>query len=57
MLNDLLWQTEFRNSIHQYAAGHMQRLKDRDLIAFLGQIARTGQSGRPGTNDRDLMSI
>ena len=35
-------KTELRNAVDEHAAGGVERLKDGDLIALLGQITGTG---------------
>ena len=47
LLHDGLGQTELGNAVDQHAAGQMQGLVNRHLIAQLRQIARR-RSGRTG---------
>ena len=46
--DDGLGQTELGNAVHQHAAGQMQRLEHRDLIALLApdRRRRSGPRGR-----------
>ena len=58
MTNHLsLGQTKFRDSIDKHAAGPVQGLKNRDVIAHLSQISGTGQTGRACPDHSDLMPI
>ena len=57
LLDDVLGQTEFGDTVHQHAAGHMQRLVNRDGVAHLGQVAGDGQTGGAGADDRDLVAV
>ena len=55
--NDGLRKTEFGDTIDQHAACGVQGLKNGDLIALLGQLARTGQAGGAGADDGDLDAV
>ena len=57
LLDDGLGQTELGDAVHQHAAGQMQRLKHRDLIALLGQVAGAGQARGAGADDRHLVAV
>ena len=57
LLDDGLGQTELGDAVHQHAAGHMQSLIDGDLVAQLGQVACSGQTGRACTDDGDLVAV
>ena len=52
-LDDVLGQPELRDAVDQHAAGGVERLEDRHVVAELGQLARGGQAGRAGPDDRD----
>ncbi len=55
--HELLGQTKLRNAVNEHAAGRMQRLEHRDLVAELAQIARTGQPRGAAADDRDLFAV
>ena len=55
--NDGLRKTEFGDTIDQNAACGVQGFKNGDLIALLGQLARTGQAGGAGADDGDLDAV
>ena len=57
LLHDGLRETELRNAVDKHAAGKMKRLEYRDVVAFLGEVAGAGESGRAGTDDRDLSAV
>src|SRR5699024_10372558 len=57
LLDDVLGQTELGDAVHQHAAGHMQRLVNRDGVAHLGQVAGDGQTGGACADDRDLVAV
>ena len=44
-------QAKFRDAINQHAAGFVQRLVNRHVMAALGQFAGGGQPRRAGTDD------
>ena len=56
-VDDRLRQTELRNAVAEHAAGDVQRLVDRDLVAHARQIARAGQAGRAGADHGDLVAV
>ena len=45
------------NTVDENAAGGVKRLEDRDLVAFLREVARAGQTGRTGADDGDLVTV
>ncbi len=51
LLHQRLGQTEFRNAVHQHAAGRMERLVHRHVPTSTSQIRRAGQTGRARTHD------
>ncbi len=55
-LDDVLGQAELGDAVDQHAAGGVEGLEDRDLVAALGELARGGQPGRPGADDRDALA-
>ena len=58
LLHDLvLRQAELWNAVGEHAASLVQRLKNRDLVAALREIARAGKPGRAGADDRDALRI
>ena len=57
LLHDSLGQTELGNAVYEHAARKVQRLKNRDLIAQLGEVSRTGQAGGTRTDDRHLVAV
>ena len=57
LLDDGLGQTELGNAVHQHAAGQMQRLEHRDLIALLGQVAGAGQACGAGADHSHLVAV
>ena len=52
--DDALGQAELRDAVDQHAAGHVQRLEDRHLVAQLGQVDRAGQPRGAGADHGDL---
>ena len=56
-LNHRLGQTELGDAVAQHASGHMEGLKDGDLIAETGQLAGAGQAGGAGADDRYLVTV
>ncbi len=56
-LDDVLGQTELGDAVHEDAACHVQRLKDGDLVAQLGQVSGGGQAGGACTDDRHLVAV
>ena len=57
LLHDGLGQAEFRDAVHQHAAGGMERLVDGDVIAQSHEIARCSQAGGPGAHHGDQFSV
>ena len=55
--NDLLGQTELRNTVDQNAAGLVECLKNGNVVAHLAQIACAGEAGRAGADDRDAVTV
>ena len=57
VLHDVLWQTEFRNAVHEHAARGVERFKHSDIVAHLCQIACAGQPRRTGADNSDLLAV
>ena len=57
MLYDFLRQTELRNTIHQHAAGSMQRFVHGYIIAHFSQIAGTGQTAGAAAYYGNLLAL
>ena len=55
--HDGLGQAELRDAVGQHAAGGVERLKHRDVIAHAGQLPGAGQAGRAGADDRRLVAV
>ena len=55
--NDLLGQTELRNTVDQNAAGLVESLEDGDIVAHLAKVARAGKAGRAGADDGDTVTV
>ena len=56
-LDDGLGQTELGNTVHQHAAGQVQRLEHGDLISLPGQVPGAGQSGGAGADNRHTVAV
>jgi hypothetical protein len=56
LLDDVLGQAELGDAVDQDAAGGVEGLEDRDLVAALGQLAGGREAGRSGADDRDLLA-
>ena len=54
-LDDVLLQLKAGNAIGEHAARALVLLEHDGLVALLGQIEGTGQTGRAGTDDGDLL--
>ena len=54
-LDDVLFQTEGRNSVHQHTAGTALLLKYGDVVAAGPQIIGRRHAGRASTDDRHLV--
>ena len=50
----LLGQAEFGDAVDEHAAGMVQRLKDGDLVAVLGEVAGAGEAAGAAADDRHL---
>lgn len=57
LLDDGLGQTELGDTVHQHAAGQMQRFKHGHVITQLCQVTGAGQAGRAGTDNGDLVAV
>jgi hypothetical protein len=55
-LDDVLGQAELGDAVDEHAAGCVERLEDRDVVAALGQLTGGGQAGRPGADDGDRLA-
>ncbi len=53
----LLRKTELRNPVYKHSAQLVKSLKHSHLVSHLCQVSRTGQTGRAGTDDSNLMSV
>ena len=56
-MHDGLRQTELGNAVSQHAAGLVEVLIDGHVVAELGQVARAGEAGRAGADDRDAVAV
>ncbi len=56
-LDDVLRQAELRDAVDEHAAGGVEGLEDRDVVAELGELAGRGQAGRPGADDADRLAV
>ena len=56
LLDDVLGQAELGDAVEQHAAGRVEGLEDRDVVAVLDELARGGQAGGAGADDRDLLA-
>ena len=54
-LDDVLLQLKAGNAIGEHATRALVLLEHDGLVALLGQIESTGQAGRTGTDDGDLL--
>ena len=57
LLYDRLRQTEFRNAVHQYAAGNLKCLENSYLIAQPCQISGTGQTSRTAADNGNPLTV
>ena len=55
-LDDGLRQAELRDAVDQHAAGGVERLEDRDVVADPGELAGRGEPGRARADDRDPLA-
>ena len=55
--HDILWQTEFRNSVYQHAALFVETLENGYFVSLVHQITGSGQSGRAGTDNGNLLAV
>lgn len=55
--NDLLGETELRDTVNENAAGLVEGLKNGDIVAELAQIACTGKAGRTRADNGDLVTV
>ena len=56
-VDNFVWQTEFWNTIFQYAANLVQCLKDVDVVALLYHVASEAQSSRTRTYDSNFDAV
>lgn len=54
-LDDILLQLKAGNTVGEHAARALVLLENDRLVALLGQVEGTGQAGRAGTDDCDLL--
>ena len=54
-LNDILLQLKAGDTVGEHAARALVLLEHDGLVALLGQVEGTGQAGRTGTDDGDLL--
>ena len=57
LLHDGLGKTELGDTVHQHAAGEVERFKNGDVVALLGKVARAGETAGAGADDRDLVAV
>ena len=57
LVDDLLGQAEFRDLAADHAAGARVRVEHHQFIAKRRQVARDGQRGRAGADQRDSLAV
>ena len=55
--NLLFRETELRDPVYKHPAELMERLKYSHIVSHLRQVARTGKTGRAGTDHSHFMSV
>lgn len=57
LLNDRFGKSEFGDTVNENASCKVESLENSYLVACLGEIARTGKTGRTGTDNSDLLAV